>query len=68
MVDPISLEVFKNLFISVCEEMGVALQRTAYSPNIKNVATIPVPFSSPEDRWWPKQPMSQFTWEPCLPR
>ena len=35
MVDPISLEVFKNLFISVCEEMGVALQRTAYSPNIK---------------------------------
>jgi len=35
MVDPISLEVFKNLFISVGEEMGVALQRTAYSSNIK---------------------------------
>ena len=35
MVDAISLEVFKNLFTSVCEEMGVALQRTAYSPNIK---------------------------------
>ena len=35
MVDPISLEVFKNLFISVSEEMGVALRRTAYSPNIK---------------------------------
>ena len=35
MVDPISLEVFKNLFTSVGEEMGVALQRTAYSPNIK---------------------------------
>ena len=34
-VDPISLEVFKNLFISVAEQMGVALQRTAYSPNIK---------------------------------
>ena len=34
-VDPISLEVFKSLFISVSEEMGVALQRTAYSPNIK---------------------------------
>lgn len=34
-VDPISLEVFKNLFISVSEEMGVALQRTSYSPNIK---------------------------------
>jgi N-methylhydantoinase B len=34
-VDPISLEVFKNMFISVSEEMAVALQRTAYSPNIK---------------------------------
>ena len=34
-VDPISLEVFKSLFISVSEEMGVALQRTAYSPNMK---------------------------------
>ncbi len=34
-VDPISLEVFKNMFISVSEEMGVALLRTAYSPNIK---------------------------------
>ena len=34
-VDPVSLEVFKNLFISVAEEMGVALQRTAYSANIK---------------------------------
>ena len=34
-VDAISLEVFKNMFISVSEEMGVALLRTAYSPNIK---------------------------------
>ncbi len=34
-VDPISLEVFKNMFISVSEEMGVALQRTSYSTNMK---------------------------------
>ncbi|MCU0497338.1 MAG: hydantoinase B/oxoprolinase family protein [Anaerolineae bacterium] len=34
-VDPISLEVFKNLFISVAEEMGLTLQRTAFSPNIR---------------------------------
>ena len=34
-VDPISLEVFKNMFISVADEMGVALLRTAYSSNIK---------------------------------
>ena len=34
-VDAVSLEVFKNLFISMAEEMGVTLTRTAYSPNIK---------------------------------
>lgn len=34
-VDPIKLEVFKNLFASVAEEMGVALCRTGHSPNIK---------------------------------
>ncbi len=33
--DPITLEVYKNLFSSIAEEMGVALCRTAYSPNIK---------------------------------
>jgi N-methylhydantoinase B len=33
--DPIAGEVFRHLFISVAEEMGVTLERTAYSPNIK---------------------------------
>ncbi|MFQ5532427.1 MAG: hydantoinase B/oxoprolinase family protein [Candidatus Methylomirabilales bacterium] len=33
--DPVKLEVFKNLFASVAEEMGVALCRTGHSPNIK---------------------------------
>lgn len=33
--DPVTLEVFRNLFYSVAEEMGVALRRTAFSPNIK---------------------------------
>jgi N-methylhydantoinase B len=34
-IDAISLEVFKNLFASVAEEMGVTLQRASFSPNIK---------------------------------
>lgn len=33
--DPIRLEVFKHLFASVAEEMGVVLRRSGYSPNIK---------------------------------
>lgn len=35
MLDAIHLEVFKHLFASVAEEMGVALRRSSYSPNIK---------------------------------
>lgn len=33
--DPIELEVFKNLFHSIAEEMGATLRRTSFSPNIK---------------------------------
>jgi len=33
--DPIELEIFKNIFISIAEEMGMVLGRTAFSPNIK---------------------------------
>jgi N-methylhydantoinase B len=34
-VDPLSLQVFSNLFSSIAEEMGVTLQRASFSPNIK---------------------------------
>jgi 5-oxoprolinase (ATP-hydrolysing) len=33
--DPVMLEVFNNLFMSIAEQMGVSLQNTAYSVNIK---------------------------------
>jgi 5-oxoprolinase (ATP-hydrolysing) len=33
--DPVMLEVFNNLFMSIAEQMGGALQNTAYSVNIK---------------------------------
>jgi N-methylhydantoinase B len=35
MRDPVELEIFKSLFHSIAEEMGAALRRTAFSPNIK---------------------------------
>jgi N-methylhydantoinase B len=35
MRDPVELEIFKSLFHSIAEEMGAALKRTAFSPNIK---------------------------------
>jgi 5-oxoprolinase (ATP-hydrolysing) len=34
-VDPVMLEIFNNLFMSIAEQMGLRLQNTAYSVNIK---------------------------------
>ena len=34
-VDPVMLEVFNNLFMSIAEQMGTTLAKTAYSVNIK---------------------------------
>ncbi|MFI6558468.1 hydantoinase B/oxoprolinase family protein [Streptomyces griseus] len=34
-VDPVMLEVFNNLFMSIAEQMGVRLENTAHSVNIK---------------------------------
>jgi 5-oxoprolinase (ATP-hydrolysing) len=33
--DPIRLEIYNNLFMSIAEQMGLSLQNTAYSVNIK---------------------------------
>src|SRR5216683_2301962 len=33
--DPITLEIYRALYTSVAEEMGTALRRTSFSPNIK---------------------------------
>ena len=35
MFDPTTLEIYRALYTSVAEEMGIALRRTAFSPNIK---------------------------------
>lgn len=34
-MDSIKLEIYRSLYTSVAEEMGVSLRRTAFSPNIK---------------------------------
>jgi N-methylhydantoinase B len=37
-VDPITLEVARNRYSAIADEMGLVLRRTAYSPNIKERA------------------------------
>ncbi|MCG8692622.1 MAG: hydantoinase B/oxoprolinase family protein, partial [Minwuiales bacterium] len=34
-VDPVMLEIFNNLFMNIAEQMGLVLEKTAYSVNIK---------------------------------
>jgi N-methylhydantoinase B len=34
-MDPVRIEVYRHLFTALAEEMGAALRRSAYSPNIK---------------------------------
>ena len=34
-IDPVRLEIYRQLFTALSEEMGAALRRSAYSPNIK---------------------------------
>lgn len=51
--DPVMLEVFNNLFMSIAEQMGVTLQNTAYSVNIKERLDFPAPSSTVMARWSP---------------
>ncbi|MCH5378126.1 MAG: hydantoinase B/oxoprolinase family protein, partial [Planctomycetes bacterium] len=34
-VDPVMLEIFNNLFASIAEQMGITLQQTSFSTNVK---------------------------------
>ena len=43
-VDPITLEIMRNAFQSIADEMTAALARTAYSTNIKDRRDCSCPF------------------------
>ena len=34
-IDPVTLEILKNGFVSACEEAGITLKKTGRSPNIQ---------------------------------
>jgi N-methylhydantoinase B len=49
-MDPIQLEVFRNLFSALTEEMGASLRRAAFSPNIKERRDYSCALFDPEVR------------------
>ncbi len=49
-IDPVMLEVMKNAFFSVTEEMGIALVRTAYSTNVKDRKDYSCALYTPDGR------------------
>ena len=44
--DPTTLEIYRALYTSVAEEMGIALRRTASRQILRSVVTIHAPFST----------------------
>ena len=48
MLDSVRLAVFHNLFSSIADEMGVTIERTAYSPNIKERKDFSCALFSPD--------------------
>ena len=49
-IDPIKAEVIARFLLATAEEMGATLQRTAFSPNIKERADCSTQFSTDKDR------------------
>ncbi|MGO1120188.1 hydantoinase B/oxoprolinase family protein [Rhodovibrionaceae bacterium A322] len=47
-VDPVMLEIFNNLFMSIAEQMGSTLENTAYSVNIKERLDFSCALFTPE--------------------
>lgn len=48
MIDPITLEVARNQFAALADEMGVVLRRTSLSPNIKERADCSAAVFAPD--------------------
>ena len=48
--DPVMLEIFNNLFMSIAEQMGVTLEHTAHSVNIKERRDFSCALFDPEGR------------------
>ena len=63
--DPIMLEVFNNLFMSIAEQMGATLANTAYSVNIKERLDFSCAlFDRSTARWSPTRRMCRCTSAP----
>ena len=57
------LEVFNNLFMSIAEQMGVVLQNTSYSVNIKERLDFSCAIFGPDgEPGSPTRPISRCIW------
>ncbi len=63
-VDPVQLSIFGNLFMSIAEQMGRMLQKTAISTNIKERLDFSCALFGPDGAWWPTRRTCPFIWAP----
>ena len=59
-LNPIELAVFSSRLSAICEEMGIALQKTSFSPNIKDRLITPAHFLMSRVKLWLKPRISQY--------
>jgi hypothetical protein len=59
-IDAIELELMRNLFEAAAEEMGITLQRVAFSANIKERRDF-----SRAESCWRRRRTSRCTWARC---
>ena len=64
--DPVLLEVFNNLFMSIAEQMGVTLQNTAYSVNIKERLDFSCAVFDRTGAWSPMRRTCRCIWAPWI--
>ncbi len=63
--DPVLLEIMNSLLSAVAEEMGAALGRTAYSPNIKERRDFSCAVFDAQAAMVARPPTSPCIWAPC---
>ena len=63
-LDPVRLSIFSHLFMSIAEQMGRTLEKTAISTNIKNAGIFPARCLTHTGAWWPMPRIFPCIWGP----
>ena len=67
-IDPITLEVVRGGIVSLCQEMGIAMERSSYSPVFSEGLDYSFALFDGSGEMTPRRRSTRVTWAPCLRR